>query len=55
MFCVLLTHRVAALPLISVFLMERKLLAMVNVYVKAHTCLNTVQFADFNGDSNIKC
>lgn len=55
MCCVLLTHRVAALPLISLFLMEGKLVATVNVHVKAHTCLNTVNFADFNGDSTIKC
>lgn len=50
----LLTHRVAALPLVSVSDRE-KLVAMVNVYAKAPTCLNTVHFADFNGDSTVKC
>lgn len=55
MSCVSLTHRADALPLISVFLIERKLVAMGNVCVKAHSCLNTVHFAYFNGDSTIKC
>lgn len=55
MYYVLLTHRVAALPLVSTFLIERNLVAIVNVHVKTHTCLNTVHFADFNGDSTVKC
>lgn len=47
------THRVAALPLISMVLVERKLVAMVNVYVKAHTSLNTLNTD--STDSSIKC